>query len=100
MEAVPYTDLRQSQRIPATISVRLLLQSEGLKVEHEAFTIDLSPEGAKVRTPLALLPGETVEIVAGGDCQRAIAASVVWAKRSGADGWSLAGLEFLETLPE
>ena len=99
MEAVPQTDLRQSQRIPATISIRLLLQSEGCKVEHEAFTIDLSPQGAKVRTALALLPGEAVGIIAGGDSQHAIAARVVWAKRAGPDSWSLAGLEFVETLP-
>ena len=68
-------------------------------MEHEAFTIDLSPQGAKVRTPLGLVPGETVGIIAGGDSQHAIAARVVWAKRVGSDGWSLAGLEFVEALP-
>jgi len=99
MVAVPQTDLRQSQRIPAIISIRLLLQSEGCKVEHEASTIDLSPEGAKVRTPLGLLPGETLGILAGGDSQHAIAARVVWAKRVGSESWSLAGLEFVEVLP-
>ncbi len=99
MEAVPHTDLRQSQRIPATISIRLLLQSEGCNVEHEAFTIDLSPQGAKVRTPRELVPGETVGIIAGGDSEHAIAARVVWAKRVTSDSWSLAGLEFVEVLP-
>jgi len=99
MEAVPRTDLRQSQRIPATISVRVSLQSAGFKAEREAFTIDLSPQGAKVRTPLALLPGETVGIVAGRDPQHAILARVVWTKSVGSDSWSLAGLEFVESLP-
>jgi len=99
MEAVPHTDLRQSQRIPATISIRLLRQSEGCEVGHEAFTIDLSPEGAKVRTFLGLLPGETVGIIVGGDSQHAIAARVVWTKRVGSDSWSLAGLEFVDALP-
>jgi hypothetical protein len=68
-------------------------------VEHEAFTIDLSPQGAKVRTALVLLPGEAVGIITGGDSQHAIAARVVWTKRVGTDSWSLAGLEFVETLP-
>ena len=68
-------------------------------MEREAFTVDLSPQGAKVRTALALLPGGAVGIVAGGDSQHAIAARVVWAKRVGSDGWSLAGLEFVEALP-
>ena len=99
MEAVPHTDLRQSQRIPAAISIRLLLQSEGFKVEHEAFTIDLSPQGAKVRTPLGLLPGEAVGVIVSGDSRHAIPARVVWAQRGGPGLWSLAGLEFLETLP-
>jgi len=41
-----------------------------------------------------------VGIIAGGDSRHTIPARVVWAQRAGADLWSLAGLEFLETLPD
>jgi len=49
--------------------------------------------------PLFRLPGATVGIIAGEDSRQTILARVVWAQRAGADLWSLAGLEFLETLP-
>jgi hypothetical protein len=75
------------------------LESEGFRVEHEAFTVDLSVQGIKVRAALALLPGERVGIIARGDSRHTIPARVVWSQRTGADQWSLAGFEFLETLP-
>jgi hypothetical protein len=45
------------------------------------------------------IPGATVGIIAGGDFRQIIPARMVWTQRAGADLWSLAGLEFLETLP-
>jgi hypothetical protein len=90
---------RRSRRIPATIPIRLVVESEGLKLELESSTVDLSFHGVKVRTPFVLLPGETVGMVTEGDTRHAISARVVWAQRTGADLWSLAGFEFLETLP-
>src|SRR5215831_10186243 len=99
MRAVPPVDLRQSQRIPTTIPISLVVESEAFKVERQASTIDLSVQGAKVRTPLALLPGETVGIITMGDSRQAIPARVVWAHRVGTDLWSLVGLAFLDTQP-
>ena len=99
MRAVPPADLRRSQRIPATIPIRLMVESEGFKVEHETSTIDLSLEGLKVRTPFVLLPGETVGIVTKGDVRHAISAQVVWVWCAGTDLRPLAGLEFLEIRP-
>ena len=91
--------LRRSQRLPATIPIKLVVESEGFKVEHDASTVDISLHGVKVRTPFVLLLGDTVGIVTKGDIRHAIAARVVWARRAGTDPWLLAGLEFLETLP-
>jgi hypothetical protein len=99
MRAVPPADLRQSQRIPAAIPIRLVVESEDFKAEHEASTIDLSLRGVKVRTSFALLPGETVGVITRGDSRYAISARVVWVHRVGTDLWSLAGLEFLDTMP-
>ena len=99
MPAVPHVDLRQSERIPAAVPIGLVAESDGFKVEREAATVDLSPQGAKVRTPLQLLPGEAVGVIVRGDIRHAISARVVWAQRAGTDQWSHAGLKFLETLP-
>jgi len=99
MRAVSPADLRRSQRICATISIRLLVESEDFKVEHQASTVDLSLQGVKVWTPFALLPDETVGIITRKDSRHAISTRVVWVQRVGTDLWSLAGLVFLETLP-
>jgi len=99
MGNAPATDLGRSQRIPATIPIRLVVESQGLRLEQEASTIDLSLRGLRVRTPLALLPGQTVRVIARGDYLHTIPARVVWVQRAEADPWALAGLEFLETLP-
>ncbi len=99
MRAVAPADLCRSQRIPATIPIRLVVESGGFKVEHGASTVDLSLHGVKVRARLALLPGETVGIITRGDSRNAISARVVWAQHAGADLWHVAGLEFLEILP-
>ena len=99
MRAVPPADLRQSERIPATIPIILLVESERFKMEHSASTIDLSVGGLRIRAPLALVPGETVGIITQGDSRHAISTRVVWARPVGADPWSLAGLTCLDTLP-
>jgi|SRR5215831_10815271 len=99
MRAALPVGLRQSQRIPATMPISLVVGSETFKVERQASTIDFSVRGARVRTPFALLPGETVGIITMGDSRHAISARVVWAHRVGTDLWSLVGLAFLDTLP-
>ena len=98
MRNAPATDLSRSERIPATVPIRLVVVSDDFTLEREASTVDLSLRGARVRTPLALLPGDTVGIIPMRGSRHAIPARVVWTQRSGADQWSLAGLEFLETL--
>ena len=99
MRAVPPADLRRFQRIPATIPIMLMVESEGFKVEHQASTVDLSLQGVKVRSRLALLPGETVGMFNKQDMRHPVLGRVVWAQRAGNDMWSVAGLEFLETPP-
>ena len=99
MGIAPSTDLCRSPRTPATIPIRLVLEFEGFRVEHEATTVDLSVGGIKVHAALAKLPGERVGILARGESRHIIPARVVWTQRAGADLCSLAGLEFMETLP-
>ena len=99
MRVVPPVDLRLLQRVPATISISIVVESEAFQVERQASTIDFSVRGARVRTSFALLSGETVGIITMGDSRHTISARVVWAHRVGTDLWSLVGLAFLDTLP-
>ena len=97
MQTVPFARFRRSQREAATIPVILVVPSEGSK-DHEACMIDVSHLGVRVRTALKLVPGEQVGVVPKGEFPHAIPARVVWV-RGEADFWSVAGLEFLQTLP-
>jgi len=100
MRGAPVADLCRSPRIPAAIPIRLVVEYEGVRVEAEASTVDLSIQGIRVRTPLGLLPGDKVGVIPRRDSLHPIPARVIWTQRAaGTDQWSLAGLEFLETLP-
>ncbi len=93
--SIPSRGLR---RLPATIPISLLLKREDSKTGHDAYTVDLTRKGARVRTTFVLSPGELVGIIPWGDAGKAIPSRVVWVQRSSVVG-SLAGIEFLETLP-
>ena len=99
MRSAPAADFSRSPRIPATMPIRLVVEYEGARLEAQASTVDLSVQGVRVRTPLALLPGDKVGVIPRGDSLHAIPARVVWTQCGGTDQWSLAGLEFLESLP-
>ena len=104
MQTVPFAHLRRSQREAATIPVILVVPSEGSK-DHEAFMIDVSHLGVRVRTALKLVPGEQVGVVPKGEFPHAVPTRLMWLPTRvvwvrGEPGlWFVAGLEFLQTLP-
>jgi hypothetical protein len=98
MRGFPSVRIARSQRISATIPISLVLQGEDPKTEHDAYTVNISSKGARIRTVFVLSPGQMVGIVLDGDARGAITSRVVWVERSSVVG-SLAGLEFLDTLP-
>jgi hypothetical protein len=99
MQPISSVHVRRSRRVSATIPISLLVEREGPKTEHDAYTVDLSREGVRVRTTYVLGLGETVGIIPSGDYGQAIPTRVVWVQRPGSGRGSLAGLEFLNTLP-
>jgi hypothetical protein len=99
MPSVSSAHLRRSRRILGTIPISLSVEWEDPKTEHDAYTVDLSRRGVRVRTTFVLSPGEMVGIVPWGDSGPAIPTRVVWVQRPGSGRGSLAGLEFLDTLP-
>jgi hypothetical protein len=89
---------RRLERLSATFSISLLLSRENHSTEFEAYTVDISHRGLRVRTNFVLFPGDLIGIAPGTEAEQGIASRVVWAQRSSLGG-SVAGLEFLEKFP-
>jgi hypothetical protein len=94
MQVPSYGVERHSQRISATIPISLLMQPEDTKTMHDAWMVDISATGARVRSSLVLAAGQTVGIIPSGDSGQAIPYRVVWVEQ-----WSsgcIAGLALME----
>lgn len=89
-----YTAERRSERLSATIPISLMLAREDYTTEFEAYTVDVSPKGVRVRTNFVLYPGDMIGMAPATGSEPALTSRVVWAQRS-ALGGSLAGLEFV-----
>ena len=96
MEEYPSVSHRRLQRLSATIPISLTLARDDYTTEFDAYTVDVSRCGLRVRTNLLLLPGDMIGVAPGPDSEQPISSRVVWAQRSSLGG-SLAGLEFLDT---
>jgi|ERR1039458_3875651 hypothetical protein len=92
------SNVRRWERESAAISIKLVLKAESFKADNSATAIDLSLRGMKVQTGLDLVPGEWVGIVPKGEFPHAIPARVVWAREDESSHWTIAGLEFLQTV--
>ena len=89
---------RRWERRPATIPISLVLDPDHFKADDSAITLDISLHGARVRTKLALVPGEWVGVVPKGEFPHAIPTRVVWVQEYESSEWTFAGLEFLNSL--
>jgi hypothetical protein len=97
MQVSSSASVRRLPRISGTIPISLLPKWDDSKTGLDAYTVDFSRIGARVRTTFVLFPGEIVGIVPWGDSGQAIPSRVVWVERSSVG--CLAGLEFLDALP-
>ena len=90
-------DSRRSERRPATIQIRLVLEAHHFKEDNSAIAIDISNEGVGVRTTLELVPGQWVGYVIKGKFPHAIPSRVIWSREDQYSHWTYAGIEFLPT---
>jgi PilZ domain len=86
---------RRSRRVPAQLPIKLLLGSLFTKSACEAFTLDISQSGARVRANVALSPGQAVQVVPNEGMERAIPGRIVWVNKLIAGPSGEAGIEFL-----
>ena len=89
---------RRWERRSAAIPISLVLETGHFEADNSAITVDISLKGAKVRTKLLLVSGERLGVVLNGEFQDAIPTRVAWVREFESSHWTLAGLEFLNTL--
>lgn len=89
---------RRWERRTASIPVNLVSKTDNFTWDDLAVTVDISLRGAKVRTKLALVPGELLGFVPKGEFPDAIRTRVVWVREDDPGHGTLAGLEFLNAL--
>jgi hypothetical protein len=91
-------NVSQWERESATIPIGLVLKAESFKADNSATIMDISLGGMRVQTTLPLVPGEWVGVVPPGEFPHAIPAHVVWSREDESTHWTVAGLEFLQTV--
>jgi hypothetical protein len=89
---------RRWERQPAAIPISLVLKTDPFKADDSAIAVEISLHGARVRTKLALVPGEWLGVVPSGEFPHAIPTRVVWVREDEYSHWTLAGVEFLDAL--
>jgi hypothetical protein len=89
---------RRWERRSAAIPISLVLEVGDVETDNSAITIDISPHGAKVQTKLLLVSGERLGVVFNREFPDAIPSRVAWVREFECSHWTLAGLEFLNTL--
>jgi hypothetical protein len=96
MDPELYPIARRSERINASIPITLLVDADGKKTSHDAFTVDLSQLGVRIRSKIVLAPGQAVDVIPNEGPRYAVPSRVIWVGQAGVD--SQAGLEFLSPL--
>jgi hypothetical protein len=95
MKSGPFLNLRRSRRTPEANPIPLAIASEDYQVNHQAFTMNRSLHGLRIRTAVPLSPGETVVISRREGSRHTIPAHVVWVREPIPSAEYIAGLEFL-----
>ncbi len=94
----PLRDLRRSERHIVRVIAHVATHEEGERFGAGAYTLDISPFGSRVHTPLDTAPGGVVEFQPE-DSSLVTRCRVVWRGEPGSGREGEIGLEFLETFP-
>jgi hypothetical protein len=95
MKSAPFIETRRSHRHRESNPIRIAIASEGYGVEHQAFTIDHSLCGVRIRAVVPLSPGEPIAVSRREGSWHTIPARVAWVRRPISSAEYIAGLEFL-----
>lgn len=90
---------RRYDRIPVSIPVTLIVDSDGKKVGHPSYMVDVSERGIKLKANVAVTVGQLVDVVPTDGPRYAVRSRVVWVGKAGSDQEGRLGLEFLDPIP-
>ncbi len=90
---------RRVERVPSIMPVTLRIISGGEVVKRIASTVDVSQHGFRIRTTMALRPGQTLDIFPPRDKPSALVGRVVWVRAAASAQTTEAGIEFLDVAP-
>ena len=97
-----HAKVRRSERELVSYQIGLVTRTKGycgFGRDDNAMTVDVSFHGMRVRTALALNPGDWVGVVRQGGFPHAIPARVAWVREDRSTYWVLAGIEFESAEP-
>jgi len=77
------------------MAIILFVERERDWEECDAFTLDVSAQGARIQAGISLTPGQVVEVVPGNGSDP-VTGRVVWVGKPASDVEGQAGLEFLD----
>jgi hypothetical protein len=86
---------RRSPRHKASKAIALIVDSDMSQIANQAFAIDLSLLGARVRTAVRLQPGQRVTVIPREGRDYAVESRVIWVQDAPTHD-AEAGLAFLQ----
>ncbi len=90
---------RRYDRVPVSIPVTLIIESEGKRIGHPSYMVDVSERGIKIKANVPVTIGQVVEVVPAEGPRYAVRSRVVWVGKAGSDQEGRLGLEFLDPIP-
>jgi hypothetical protein len=95
MKSAHFIETHRLGRRRKSNPILIAIVSEGYGVEHQAFTIDHSLYGVRIRAVVPLSPREPIAVSRREGSWHKIPARVVWVRRPISSAECIAGLEFL-----
>jgi hypothetical protein len=92
---IPQPSLRRSDRKLAKIAIVVFAERESEWEGCNAYTLDVSTQGARIEASISLTPGQVVEVIPMNDSEP-VTARVVWVGRPASEVEGQTGLEFLD----
>lgn len=96
---MPSVNRRRAERRPAAKDIALVVDSERSEIAGQAFAVDLSQLGARIRTQARLEIGQRVTVIPREGKAFAVPSRVVWINAQSSEDEPEAGLAFLEPQP-
>lgn len=91
---------RRGERLRLNLPFTLRVHSNGKKTSHHAVAVDLSKQGARLRTRIRVASGEIVEVSPSRGAWKPAPGRVVWVSSPRSNMGREVGVKYLPNKPE